>query len=54
MHWQALPSFVLWLVALRTLDDILILPVTVSVVKAIKLRENVDVYDNGISYNIFK
>ena len=52
--WQAMPSFVLWQVALKTLYEILILPVTVMVVKAIKLRENVDVYDNGISYNIFK
>ena len=49
-----MPSFVLWQVALKTLYEILILPVTVRVVKAIKLRENVDVYDNGISYNIFK
>ena len=52
--WQAMPSFVLWQVALKTLYEIVILPVTVRVVKAIKLRENVDVYDNGISYNIFK
>ena len=52
--WQSMPSFVLWQVALKTLYEILILPVTVRVVKAIKLRENVDVYDNGISYNIFK
>ncbi len=40
-------------VALKTLYEILVLPVTVRVVGATKRREGVDAYDYGISYNIF-
>ena len=49
-----MPSFVLWQVGLKTAYELIILPVTIRVVKWVKTRENIDVYDNNISYNIFK
>ena len=49
-----MPSFVLWQVALKTLYELIILPVTIRVVKWVKKSENIDVYDTNISYNIFK
>ena len=48
-----LPALMLWQVVLKTVYEIIALPVTVRVVKALKAHEG-DVYDNGISYNIFK
>ena len=36
----------------KTLYEILILPVTIQVVKAVKRREGTDVYDQDVSYNI--
>ncbi len=41
-------------IALKTLYEILILPVTVRVVKLIKKIEGVDAFDKNISYNILK
>ena len=41
-------------VVLKTLYEIIVLPVTVCVVKATKRHEDLDTYDNNISYNIFK
>ena len=49
-----MPMFVFWQVTLKTAYEIIILPVTIRVVKWVKTRENIDVYDNNISYNIFK
>ena len=40
--------------ALKTLYEIIVLPITIRVVNAIKKHEGEDVYDNNISYNIFK
>lgn len=48
-----LPALMLWQVVLKTVYEIIALPITVRVVKALKAHEG-DVYDNGISYNIFK
>ncbi len=41
-------------VVLKTLYEIIILPVTIRVVKYIKRIDNTDVYDENISYNILK
>lgn len=41
-------------IILKTLYEILVLPVTVQVVKLVRRVEGTDVYDEGISYNPFK
>jgi len=51
---EQMPSFVLWQVTLKTCYEIIILPVTIRVVRWVKKKENADVYDRDISYNIFK
>ena len=49
-----LPWLMLWQVVLKTAYEIVVLPITIRIVKAIKEHEGEDVYDNGISYNVFK
>ena len=49
-----LPWLMLWQVVLKTAYEIVVLPITIRIVKAIKKHEGEDVYDNGISYNVFK
>lgn len=49
-----LPWLMLWQVILKTVYEIIVLPVTIRVVKATKELEGEDVYDKDISYNIFK
>lgn len=39
-------------VVLKTLYEILVLPLTVRVVAWVKRTEGVDVYDNDVSYNV--
>ncbi len=39
---------------LKSLYELLVLPLTVKVVRVIKKIEQTDVYDTGISYNILK
>ena len=51
---EQMPKFVLWQVTLKTCYEIIIMPVTIRVVRWVKKKENTDVYDNDISYNIFK
>ena len=41
-------------VVLKTLYEIIILPLTVRIVRKTKQHEGEDVYDEGISYNIWK
>ncbi len=41
-------------VCLKSLYEVIILPVTIRVVRAIKRIDGSDVYDEGISYKIFK
>jgi uncharacterized integral membrane protein (TIGR00697 family) len=41
-------------VVLKTLYEIIVLPITIKVVKYIKNVEGEDVYDEDISYNILK
>lgn len=43
-----------WQILLKTLYEILVLPVTVRVVSYVKRTEEVDVYDRDISYNVLK
>ena len=49
-----LPKLMLWQVFLKTFYEVIALPVTIRVVKAMKAHEGEDVYDNGVSYNIWK
>lgn len=43
-----------WQVILKTVYEIIALPITIRVVKALKKYEGEDVYDEGISYSWFK
>lgn len=43
-----------WQVILKTVYEIIALPITIRVVKALKKYEGEDVYDEGISYRWFK
>lgn len=43
-----------WQVILKTIYEIIALPITIRVVKALKKYEGEDVYDEGISYGWFK
>lgn len=43
-----------WQVILKTVYEIIALPITIRVVKALKKYEGEDVYDEGISYDWFK
>lgn len=49
-----LPIFVLTQVVLKTLYEVVVLPVTIYVVKKTKQIEGEDAYDNGISYSVWK
>ena len=49
-----LPWLMLWQVVLKTVYEIIALPVTVRVVKFMKHHEGEDVYDTNVSYNVFK
>ena len=48
-----MPSLIISQVVLKTLYEVLALPFTIRVVGITKRHEGEDVYDNGISYNIF-
>ncbi|MCD8202770.1 MAG: queuosine precursor transporter [Prevotella sp.] len=47
-------SLILSQVVLKTLYEIIVLPLTIRVVKKTKAYEGTDVYDNGVNYNVFK
>lgn len=47
-------SLIISQVVLKTLYEIVVLPITVRVVKKVKEHDGTDVYDEGISYNIWK
>ena len=51
---EALPGMMVGQVILKTLYEVVALPVTIRVVKALKRHEGEDVYDEGISYNVLK
>lgn len=49
-----LPVLIVSQVVLKTLYEILVLPVTIRVVRATKHYEGEDVYDNNVNYSIWK
>jgi len=49
-----MPSLMVSQVVLKTLYEIVVLPVTVRVVRKTKQVEGTDVYDEGIDYNVWK
>lgn len=49
-----LPIFILTQVVLKTLYEVVVLPVTIYVVKKTKQIEGEDAYDNGINYSVWK
>lgn len=49
-----LPIFIATQVVLKTLYEVVVLPVTIYVVKKTKQIEGEDAYDNGISYSVWK
>lgn len=49
-----LPWLMIWQVVLKTVYEIIVLPITIRVVRATKKHAGEDVYDNNISYNVFK
>lgn len=50
---ESMVIFILTQIAMKTLYEILLLPVTSSIVKYVKKREQTDVYDIDISYSLF-
>ena len=52
--WDAMPALMIWQVVLKTVYEVIALPVTIRVVKAMKAHEGEDVYDNGVNYSIWK
>ena len=51
---QELPVLIVSQVVLKTVYEIIVLPVTIRVVKATKRLEGEDVYDNGVKYSVWK
>ena len=51
--WEEMPSLMISQVTLKTLYEILVLPVTIRVVEFTKKHDHEDVFDNDINYNIF-
>lgn len=49
-----LPKLMLWQVVLKTMYEVIALPITVKVVKKMKEHEGEDVYDNGVDYRVWK
>lgn len=52
--WSEMPWLMLFQVGLKTVYEIIALPITIRVVRAVKRAEGTDVYDDGISYSIWK
>lgn len=51
---RELPILIISQVVLKTLYEILVLPVTIRMVRATKRHEGEDVYDNNVNYSIWK
>ena len=49
-----LPVLMLWQVVLKTLYEVIALPLTIRVVAAVKRYEGEDTYDVGINYSVMK
>ncbi|ATV33487.1 hypothetical protein CUC00_03025 [Prevotella intermedia] len=51
---EELPKLMLWQVLLKTLYEVIALPLTIRIVKKLKEHEAEDTYDNGVNYSIWK
>ena len=51
---EALPALMLWQVILKTLYEVLVLPLTIYIVKKVKQYEQEDAYDEAIDYRVWK
>ena len=51
--WEQMPSLMISQVTLKTLYEILVLPITIRVVEFAKKHDHEDVFDHDINYNIF-
>ena len=51
--WEEMPSLMISQVMLKTLYEIVVLPVTIRVVELTKKHDREDVFDKDINYNIF-
>jgi len=49
-----LPKLMLWQVLLKTVYEIIALPITIRIVKALKEHEGEDTYDTDVNYSIWK
>ena len=49
-----LPKLMLWQVLLKTVYEVIALPITIRIVKALKEYEGEDAYDNDVNYSIWK
>ena len=52
--WEEMPSLVITQVTLKTVYEIIALPVTIRVVSFTKKHDHEDVFDKDVTYNIFK
>ena len=51
---EELPKLMLWQVFLKTVYEVIALPITIRIVKALKEHEGEDTYDNDVNYSIWK
>ena len=51
---EELPKLMLWQVLLKTVYEVIALPITIRIVKALKEHEGEDTYDNDVDYSIWK
>ena len=51
---EELPKLMLWQVLLKTVSEVIALPITIRIVKALKEHEGEDAYDNDVNYSIWK
>ena len=52
--WYELIVMMITQIILKTLYEIIVLPITIRVVKKVKKMEETDVYDDNVSYNVLK
>ena len=50
---EELPKLMLWQVLLKTVYEVIALPITIRIVKALKEHEGEDTYDNDVNYSIW-
>ncbi len=54
LPWGEMPSLIISQVCIKTLYEVIVLPVTIRVVAFTKRHDQEDVYDQDVNYNIFK